>query len=183
MRYKEFATYLSGLLLLVSIRAFGQEVDEPNPVSGKVGVAAKYNSNIELTSGVNDGNPLTDEEIESAWICEITALLAYASSWDSPWHLDLELFGTSDVHVKTPEDSWIIGRGNLDFGYDFGASSLSLLDEVRYFTEPDDTDFDNIRNSASLVFRHMFSPLWQLKVGLNNAVHHYFQDDILTGQG
>lgn len=160
-------------VLYLPAAALGDEDDKEKIVSGKVSVAGKYESNVDLISENLPDDAEEDEEIEDAWITELSATLLLASTWASPWHLELELFVLADLFPQAFNDSWGIGRGNLTFSCSFGANTISLLDEIRYFTEPDDREFDHFRNSASLVYKRTFSPMWQGRIGYDNIAHVY----------
>ncbi len=160
-------------ILLVPGYAPCEEDSDPKIVSGKVSVAGKYDSNVDLISEEVHNDPNIDDKIEEAWITEVAALISFTSPWTSPWHLGFELYGLADMYVQTFDDSWGIGRANAYLGYRFGANSISLTNEAKYFTEPDDTDFDNLRNSASLVYTRIFSSLWQARTGYENIANYY----------
>ncbi|MBZ0271891.1 hypothetical protein K8I61_07620 [bacterium] len=170
--------------VLLPARAPAQDGTE-GPFSGAVGIAAKYDSNVDLGSGSAPPGAEEDDEIEDAWIAELTALLAYVSPWDSPWHLDLDASALVDVFVRDADDTWLIGRGRADLGYTFGDNSIGLQDEIEHYTEPDDTEFDYVRNTAALDYARVISALWQARVRYENIVHAYpdagFYDYVMHG--
>jgi len=165
------------ILCLVPVQALANENERS--VSGVVSVGVKYDSNFDLLSEDMPANAEEDEEIEDAYITEITALLLFRSPWISPWHLELELYGLTNLHQQI-DDSWCLGRGKLYIGYGFGENTISLLNEARYFSEPDDTEFDNFRNTAALVYKRVFSPLWQGRIGYENIMHLFPDNDFFN---
>jgi hypothetical protein len=161
--------FLAILLLPVTVQADdGQDV-----LSGYVSVAGKYDSNVDLLGEELPPDADPGDSIEDAYISEISAMMLLKSPWNSRWYTELELYGLSDVHVNALDDTWAIGRGNVYLGYSFGDNTLSFTNEGKYFTEPDDTEFDNYRNSATLAYRRNFSPLWQGRIGYENILHIY----------
>lgn len=149
------------------------EEDEPGKVvSGKMSIAAKYDTNVDL---VSDDSNLPDEEgevskVEDAFVNEVSFTLRFSPDWDSSWHLELELFEVTNFYVGMIGDTWGIGRGNLYASYVFGPNTISFLEEARYFSEPDDKELDNFRNTASIIFQRILSPLWQARVGYENVL-------------
>ena len=154
--------------------AVANQEDGEKVVSGYVSVAGKYDTNVDLTSEeVAPDAFVEDDEIEDAFITEVSALILFSSPWASPWSFEVELYGLTDLHVKAMDDTWGVGRTNLYLGYSFGSNTISLLNESRYFTEPDDTELNNFRNAASGVYKRIFSRLWQGRIGFENIVHIY----------
>ena len=178
---------VSGVVLLLSwgmpLCAPCEEADEEKAVSGKVGVAMKYDTNEALVSGnaPDDGGEF--EPIVDAFITQVSATFRYASDWESRWRAEAQLYGLADLHIPGIDDSWCLGRGNTTVGYDFGASTLSLLNEARYFSEPDDMEFDNLRNTTSLVYKRFFSDLWQMRLGYENTPHIFPQNRFFSFYG
>ncbi len=163
---------LALLFFLAPVEAHCAEEGGGEAVSGKVSLAGKYDTNVDLVSPHNDER---DEEgdierVEDSFITELLFTLRYASNWDSPWRLDLELFEITNLHTEAISDAWGIGRGNINVGYAFGPNTISFLEEAKYFTEPDDTEFDYFRNSASLIYKRIFSPLWEASIGFESLV-------------
>ncbi|MCB9479109.1 MAG: hypothetical protein H6683_05465 [Deltaproteobacteria bacterium] len=154
-------------------------------VSGKVGVAAKYDSNVDLTSEENapDLDEGEEEGPEPAQIVELNGLLRFRSPWESPWHLDVEASAIANIHSEETSDTWWVGQGFIDVGYAKGAGGVSATDQVRYFSEPDDTELDNIRNTAQLAYKRTFSPLWQARVAYENQFHTFLQTDEFNYSG
>lgn len=155
------------------VAAPGDDSDEPGPFSGNVSVAGKYDTNIDLAGNTDPEDAYEHEDVEGAYITELSATLAFSSQWDSPWHLALELFGLADIYARDTTDTWLVGRENFYLGYDFGSNNISLLNEARYFTEPDDRDEDNFKNTASLIYKRTLSRLWQGRIGYENILHLY----------
>ncbi|MEW6443519.1 MAG: hypothetical protein AB1640_21475 [bacterium] len=156
------------------------ESEEEQVVSGRLSVAGKYDSNVDLLSGDLPEDAEPDEEIDEAFMTELSALLLLQPRLAPPWRLEVELYGLGDLHVEAMGDSWYTARGNLSLGYGLGASTISLLNEGRYLSEPDDTEFDNYRNTASLVWTHVFSDLWQARLGYESIVHVYPESDFFN---
>ena len=168
--------------LIVPARAPCQESDEGEVVSGRVSIAAKYDSNVDLSSGhAIEGAPEA-EKIKDAFITELSTMLFFRPPVAPSWRLEIELYGLTDLHVAAIRDSWYTARGNLSLGYEFGANTISLLNEGRYYSEPDDTEFDNYRNTASLVFTRVFSDLWRARIGYENILHLYPESDFINYQ-
>jgi len=169
------ATLLISVFVIIVIPGvvFGQEEKKAKVVSGKINLFGKYDSNADLTSGIETGDPELEEEIESAYISEISAQLLFISPWNSPWRVEFEMFGLTDIYMKNIDDTWFIGRENLYIGYNFGSNTISLQNETSYFSEPDDMEFSVLRNWTTLAFKRVFSPLWQGRIGYENIINIY----------
>ncbi len=178
MRLSAYLFLILGLLLAPAA-GMAEDSEEKIIVRGQVSVAGKYDSNVDLISKEVNDDPNIDDEIDDAWITEISTWILVTSPWNSPLLMKLELYGLADLHVEAPEDSWALGRGNLEMGYKFGKNTLSISNESAYFTEPDDTDFDNYRNSAAVFYKRTLSDKWQAKAGYINTLHLYTQNDRL----
>lgn len=161
----------TALYALLPTVAVCEESDEQISISGYVCVAGKYDTNVDLASKYVPKDAFEPEEIEAAFITEVAALFAFASQWSSPWHLENELYGVTDLYPQTFDDSWFIARDNLYLGIDFGSNTFSFSNEARYFSEPEDVELDNYRNTASLAFKRIFSQLWQGRIWYENIVH------------
>jgi len=162
---------LALLFFLAPVETPGAEEGGEKAVSGKVSLAGKYDTNVDLVSD----DVVYDEEgdlemVEDSFITELSFTLRYASNWDSPWRLDLELFEITNLHTEAISDAWGIGRGNINVGYAFGPNTISFLEEAKCFTEPDDKEFDYVRNSASLIYKRILSSLWEASIGYENLV-------------
>ena len=170
--YAVLIAFFLSILVLPSF-AFGEEPDEEKVVSGYVSLAGKYDTNVDLASEKVSDNAFEDDEVEDAFITEVSGLILFSSPRVSSWQFEFELFGLTDLHIHSEryDDSWYMGRGNLFLGYNFGANTISLLNESRYFSEPDDTELDNFKNSATLVYKRVFTSLWQGRIGYENMVH------------
>jgi len=152
-----------------------EETDEDRSISGNVGLAVKYDTNVDLSS-----ERAIEDEKKGDYIAELTARLAYSSPWQLPFHMEGELSGIADQYFTYPEDNWYVGRGSLYLGYTFGANTVSVLDEARYFTEPEDRQFDYFRNSATLAFKRVLSGLWQARIGYENIANVYPEDNFFN---
>jgi hypothetical protein len=168
--------------LLVPSMSPCQESEGEEVVSGRVSVAGKYDSNVDLLSGDSAEDAAEDAEIEGAFITEMSALLLWKPPVAPSWRLGIELYGLTNLHVEAMGDSWYTARSNLSLGYDFGANTISLLNEGRYLSEPDDREFDNYRNTASLVYTRVFSGLWQARLGYENILHLYPESGFINYQ-
>ena len=177
-----FSVVLLMVALILPGTAPCQESEGEEVVSGRVGIAGKYDSNVDLLSGDSDEDASETEAIEDAFITEVSALLLWNPPVAPPWRLGIEMYGLTDLHVEAMGDSWYTARGNLSLGYDFGANAISLLNEGIYLSEPDDREFDNYRNTASLVFSRVFSGLWQARIGYENILHLYPESDYINYQ-
>ncbi|MCZ7583121.1 MAG: hypothetical protein M5R36_07175 [Deltaproteobacteria bacterium] len=173
---------LAALTLWPGLAASAEENDAPKAFSGRVGVAGKYDSNVDLLS---DKLPPDAEEEgpEPASIVELTALLQYASLWNAPWHLEAEIFGLADFFPESVDDTLIFGRGGFSLGYDFGANTLGVIEEAKHYTEPDDTEFDYVRDNATLYYKRVFGDLWQARAGYDNLIHAYPDSDYFNYAG
>jgi hypothetical protein len=177
-----FSVVVAWVTFLGPATAPCQESEEEEVVSGRVSVGGKYDTNVDLQSGDSAGDDADDEAAEDAFITEISALLLWKPPVASSWSLGIEFYGLTDLHVEAMGDSWCIGRGNLSLAYGFGANTISLLNEGRYYSEPDDTEFDNFRNTASLVYTRVFSELWEARIGYENLLHVYPESDFINYQ-
>lgn len=162
-------------LLFSPAKAPGEGTDGEGAWSGKVSVAMKYDSNVDLLSGEVS---LPDEEgevsrVEDAFVNEVTLALRLSPELDSPWHFEFELFEVTNFHVGMVRDTWGIGRGNLYASYTFGPNTIGLIEEARYFSEPDDRELDNLRNAASIDFRRILSSLWEVRAGYENVLRRF----------
>lgn len=171
------------LLLTLGLPIFGlAEEETPKIWSGQVSAAAKYESNVDLLSDDIPEESPDFEKIDSARVVEVVAAVGYRSSWTSPWHLEASLLGLCDVFVESISDTWAVGRADLTTGVSFGANEFGVSSEARYFTEPDDSEFDNLRNNASTYYRRYLSDVWQIGVGYKNVVH-VFPDSAVFNNG
>ena len=170
-------TVLLALSLAFASAARAGEEDEPDILTGKISVGEKYDSNVDLITEDYPEHLEEAEKVDDAWITEVAATLDLASHWASPWQVEVEAFGLANLFHQSMGDSWGIVRGNLVVSYSKGPDTFSVLDEARYFSEPDDRDFDHFRNSASLVYKRELSSLWQLRVAYENIVHAYPESD------
>lgn len=162
--------YVALSFLLMPVEAPSADDGEANAVSGEVSIAEKYDTNVDLVSPhITEPDEEGEvEKIEDAFVTEVSFTLRYRSNWDSPWHVDLELFEIANLHLGAISDTWGIGRGNMNVGYAFGPNTISFFEEAKYFTEPDDTEFDYFRNSATLLYKRILSPLWEASIGYEN---------------
>ena len=148
-----------------------EETQGEKAISGYVSVVGKYDTNVDLSSDNIPEDAFEDDEVEDAFINEISALLFFSTTKTSRWHAEFELYCITDLHVEAFDDTWYLGRGNLYLGYEFGDNTISLLNEMKYFSEPDDTELDNFENAVSLVYKRILSRRWQGRIGYENTVH------------
>ena len=154
------------------MKAFGEDSDKEKVVSGKVSVASKYDSNVDLLDSVFPENS-EETEIQDAFISEVSLQLVFQSLQDSPWFAQWELFGLTDLFVESIHDSWLLGRSNIYIGYDFDQNTISFSNDSSYFSEPDDIEIDNFRNTATLVYTRVIDDLWQVRLGVENILQVY----------
>lgn len=146
----------------------GMEDQHAARVEGTVGVYAKYNSNLDLSSEKGTGR-------RAALIGEPAADLRLAKTWGPDWWLDLEFSGQADLHAEHAEENWFFNRSRLSLGRALGEDALNLSSEFRYFTVPDRNRFDFFRHTGLLSYKKILSPLWQMRIGYDNVVTRYPQ--------
>jgi len=137
-------------------------------LSGTLSLFGKFNSNLELIDAQKTGIAKKD-----AFIGEPNAKVKLARSWGPKWWLDIEYAGQANLHTEHAEENWFFNRANLALSRFIGEHSANLSSEVRYFTEPDDDKYDFIRHTGLLSYRHVLTPLWQVRGGYENIYTRY----------
>lgn len=159
------------LLVVSASQAMAEEDSTPQLFSGAVGLAGKYDSDFELTQEQSD-----DNEQEGDFIYELNAKLALNHTWNSAWHLECGLQGLANWPNHYRDNTWYVGNGNLFISYAFGANTISVLDNPRYYTVPGDREFDFFRNAATLAYKRVFSTRWEGRLGYENINNFYTEN-------
>ena len=136
-------------------------------VSGAIGVAAKYDSNLNLIRKTSANDLAAD------FINEVLGRLSVKRGIGNRAWLETRLAGLANWHVENTEKNWFFGRIGLSLGYPFGKSDLGFSNELRNYTIPKEDDVGFLRNTAILTYRRTLSPRWQWHMGYENIATFY----------
>ena len=159
------------LILLPSVvvsQEVGDRQEDDPKLSGTVALWAKYNSNLTLIDETSTGL-----KRKSAFITEPNADLRLSKSWGTEWWLDASVSGHANFHAAHAEQNWYFNRTHLSLVRALGANAVHFTSEFRYFTVPDENEFDFYRHTGIASYKHTLSPLWQLRVGYENIITQY----------
>jgi hypothetical protein len=137
-------------------------------ISGSVGLYGKFNSNLTLID-----EKKTNLDQKDAPIAEVRGELNIARSWGPDWFLDWEVSSQGNAHGEHGEENWYFNRSYLSLGRVLGENALNFSSEIRHFGQPDDNRLDFFRHTGIFSYKHTFSPLWQLRAGVQNTLTRY----------
>lgn len=162
---------LFSLFLISAFPANAQEAKkEEKSLHASVGIAAKYDSNLELTN-----KEVTGEDLKDSLGWEMTANLGLEKKFGQNWWLDADLFTIANWYLER-EESWYFGKGSCYVGHSIGDHMVSVFDQIRYFVLSNETEaneFDFVRNTAIVAYQYALSPFWQLRTGYENLLTFY----------
>ena len=136
-------------------------VDNPRPEYA-LEATLKHNTNLDLTPEKSDSTARGDQ------LGALSGRVSYNRSVGDRWRLELQGNGLANLHREHSDANWFFNRGRVSMRRRIGSGSLSLSNELRHFSEPDDDQFDFLRNIAFITYRHQLSSLWGLSLGYEN---------------
>ncbi len=142
----------------------GAETDWQVRADGELSL--KHNSNLTL---VDDKTFYTKDDL----LTELDGSLGARGTLGG-WRVDSQVSGVANLHREFDQENWYFGRSRVGLRRGLGAGTAEISNEARYYTLPDQDDFDFLRNVLQLAYRHALADdRWQLRGGYANIHTRY----------
>jgi len=168
MKRSRFLLAMLVLALAWRTTLAAEEEGAAGPLTGAVGFAGMYDSNLDRAWNM-PGN----DDAEGDFIYQLDAKLGWTLAWGGHWRMALDLHSLADWPLQDTDDSWFIENGEFYLGSSFGANTVSMLNNLRYFTTPDNEMLDLVRNAVTVTGKRAFSQRWTGLVGYENFLNHH----------